>query len=347
MNGLAFVTTQAAVAWPAVFTVLGALCAALGCMALWLAAGKELRELAVFLPAAILFSLVAGRLMHWYSHPLSYHDFKTAMTVYTEGGFSLSGAFLGTALAAALCRAGGLVSDLPGLLDAAAPAAALGIAVGRLGFAFDISDRGKFAAAPDRLFTVYTPSGTGGEWRFATFLAQSVFCFALAAVLCWLFLRALAPERRRQRRKGGVFLLFLAFYGAGQIVLDSTRYDADFLRANGFIHLPQLLGGAAVLLAMAALTFGARRRGLRRGGVIAAWILFAAGLGLAGYMEYFIQRRAELHVTGYALMTAGAALACISCLLLTRRGAPAAPPEAPETAEKGEKIAKEAENPTN
>lgn len=344
MNGLAFVTKEAAVAWPAVFAVLGALCAVFGCMALWLASGRELRELTVFLPAAILFSLVAGRLMHWYSHPLSYQSFRTAMTVYTGGGFSLSGAFFGTALAAGLCRAGGLTRDLPGLLDAAAPSAALGIAVGRLGAAFDISDRGKFAAAPGRLFTVYTASGTGGEWRFATFLAQSVFCFALSAALCWLFLRALAPERRRQRRKGMVFLLFLAFYGAGQIVLDSTRYDADFLRSNGFIHMPQILGAAAMLFVMIALTFAARRRGLPRGGLVAAWVLFFAGLALAGYMEYFIQRRAELHRTGYALMTAGAVLACISCLLLTRRGAPRTPPDAVSDAEKAEKITEGEEN---
>ena len=75
-------------------------------------------------------------------------------------------------------------------LDAMAPAAALGIGVGRLGSMFDLSDRGRMLVeAPERQhlpFAALTEQIPGsGEWRFATFFVQALAAFALAVILCW------------------------------------------------------------------------------------------------------------------------------------------------------------------
>ena len=315
MSWAAVVLKNAVVTWPGVFAALGALCAALIALGLWLWRGEDPRGLGVFFPVVVLFSLVLVRLLHWYSHPLQYGGFLAAMTDYLRGGLSLSGVFAGTLLAAILTRCAGLVRNLPRLLDALAPGAAFGVAVGRLGFLFDLSDRGKFVLSAPGLrrlpFAAFTAlAGETGEWRFATFLWQAAVCAVLGAGLLWLFFRL--PRRDWHAgvpREGHVFALFLALYGAAQIVLDSTRYDADFLRSNGFIHVPQLLAAGALVLVLvwysvwSAWAVGPRLwHGL-------CWVGAFGSVALGAYMEYFVQRRPHRFVLAYGVMSA--------CFLLT------------------------------
>ena len=322
MSWAALIMGNTSVTWPGVFVTLGAVCAMLGCASLYLARGRDPRELTVVFPAAVLFSLVLGRLVHWYCHPLLYAGFADAMTNYFRGGFSLSGAFAGALLAALLCRGAKLVKHGADLLDAMAPAAALGIGVGRLGSLFDLSDRGKFLVEDTALhrlpFAALTEQTPGlEEWRFATFFCQALAAWALAAVLCWVFLRLTRRAiRTGEKVEGRVFALFLALYGAAQTVLDSTRYDADFFRFNGFIHLPQVLCAAAAAGAVAWLSVRSVKKNGLGGKHWLCWSLTAAGMGLAGYMEYFVQRRADRAGLGDAVMAGGMALTAAAAVVL-------------------------------
>ena len=322
MSWAAVIIGKTVITWPAVLTALGAACTMLGTLGLHMARGRDPREPAAVFPAAVLFSLVAARLVHWFCHPLLYTGFREAMTNYLQGGFSLAGAFAGTALAVLLAWGAGLVTRPGDLLDAMAPAAALGIGVGRLGSLYDLSDRGKFLVEdPERQrlpFAALTEISPGvTEWRFATFFFQAMAAWALALALCAVFLVLTRRARRTgEGVSGRVFALFLALYGAAQAVLDSTRYDADFFRFNGFVHLPQVLCGAAVF--GAAVWLGVRS--IKKNGFgwkpCLCWLMTLGGLGLAGYMEYYVQRHADLAARGYALMTGGMALTALAAAVL-------------------------------
>lgn len=315
MSWAALIYGERFVTWPAVFAALGALAAALWLTALRLYRGRRLACLWLFTGTAVLFSLAVGRLMHWYSHPLQYDSFRQAMTSLEPGDFSLSGAFLGTLLAALLFRALGSYRSLWEFLDALAPSAALGIAVGRLGSAFDLSDRGWFALQTEALhrlpFSVWTASGAGGEWRFATFAVQAAWAAVVWLICTGLYLGRSGGRKKYLRGTGHVLCLFLALYGASQVVLDSTRYDADFLRSNGFIHVPQLLGMAAVIAALVRYSANSiARRGLKWWH-FGAWVLFLGLGGGAGYMEYYVQRYSTRYPFAYGVMSA-----CLAGMLL-------------------------------
>ena len=322
MNSVALLMGDVTVTWPGAFGAAGVLCAVCLTLGLWLWRDHRAGELGVFFPAAILFGLVLGRIAHWYSHPLMYTGFTGALTNLLQGGFSLWGAAVGVLTAAVLCSAAGAVSDFADLLDAMAPGAALGIAVGRLGSLFDLSDRGKFALENPSLqrlpFSVLTEISGAREWRFATFFVQSI---AAAALAVGLGLAYMSVSRRRELpgardEKGRIAALFAVFYGASQIILDSTRYDADFLRSNGFIHIPQLLSALALAGGMLWLGIRVIRRRGRRWMPWLFWLLTLLCMGGAGYMEYAVQRRSDRFVFCYNVMGACLFLICMFALIL-------------------------------
>ena len=322
MNSMALLVGDLTVTWPGVFGTLGIVCALFLTLGLWLRRDHRAGELGIFFPAAILFALVLGRIAHWYSHPLMYTSFVGALTNLLQGGFSLWGAVVGVLAAAGLCAAAGTVSDFADLLDALAPAGALGIAVGRLGSLFDLSDRGKFALENPSLhrlpFSVLTEISGAQEWRFATFFAQSIAAAILAVGLGAAYIaisrRREAPGARDER--GKIAALFAVFYGASQIVLDSTRYDADFLRSNGFIHIPQILSALALAGGMLWLGIRVIRRRGKRVMPWLFWLLTLLCLGGAGYMEYAVQRRSDRFVFCYNVMGACLFLTCMFSVIL-------------------------------
>ena len=190
-----------------------------------------------------------------------------------------------------------------------------GMAVGRLASFFNSSDRGQIVEKIQSLPFVYpvTNAVSGQlEYRLATFVIQAMVAGALFVGL------AIFEWRSRGRKQDGdTCLIFLLFYGASQVVLDSTRYDSLFFRSNGFVSMVQVL--AAVAMAFAAVLFSVRlvkRTGLRWWYVL-LWLLQAAGVGAAGYMEYYVQRRGNEAVFAYSVMSA-CLLAVVALALVIR-----------------------------
>lgn len=328
MSSIAFLWQDVSIHWAGIFAALGALSACLMLAALQLAKGHSVKPLGLFCPAAILFSLIFCRICHWYSFPLQYESFAAAMTDYSVGGFTLPGVFPGVLLAAGLVRLCGFTEDFPAFLDTLAPAGALAIAVGRLGSIFDLSCRGRFLPRSPWLqqmpFSAPVANTDGTvTWRFATFAWQAMAAAALFAV-CLVLLFTI-----RRAQKGHVFLLFLNFYAAAQIVLDSTRYDGAFLRSNGFIHVTQLccvalLAGVCVIYSAALI----RQSGFRPRLYI-LWGLFLALGGLGGYMEYFVQRHGDRFALAYPVMAGSFFLMALINVYLFRQSG-----KTPEKAEK-------------
>ena len=341
--------------WKPVILAIAALCAALLAIGLRIWRGERVLPLAAALPIGTVLSVYIARLIHWYCRFESYESVNAALSHLRGGGYSLIGVFVGMLLAFALMRALCLTRDLPSLLDCAAPAAALGIALGRLGDLFTASDRGKMIFSDPSLhrlpFSTEVVNATSGavEWRFATFAFQSLWC----ALLCLVFLIAALPARRKPLRReawgrGNIFLLFMLLYCCGQVVTDSTRYDALFLRSNGFVSLEQILCAVvifAVLVLYSVRSVIARR--FRFWHPI-LWLAALAGLGTAGYMEYYVQRHGDAYLFAYAVMCTGLLVFCgvVFALFLTSLAGKPDHPADPDTPPPEEEAAAEAEKDT-
>lgn len=317
MERIAFISGQTVIYWNSILLTLGTATAI--CFFLAFYVGKCGNVVAGFtaVPLSLVLSLLAARFFHWYCRADSYESFHAAMTQWDVGGYALMGVFLGCVAAAALLRLVRLSRSLPEMLDCMSLAGCAGIAVGRLASFFNSSDRGQVVQSTKSLPWVYpvTNAVSGAtEYRLATFLLQAMVALVLLVVLGTFFVRSFA---RGKGRDGDTCLIFLMCYGASQVVLDSTRYDSLFFRSNGFVSVVQVLG--ALALALAIVVFSVRMvkgRGFRFWQAL-LWLVIAAGIGGAGFMEYYVQRRGNEAVFAYSVMS-GCLLGVIALTLVIR-----------------------------
>lgn len=312
MERIAFFIDHVFLYWSAIILTLAAAGAICAFLALYLGKSGKTGAAAVFVPLAAALSLVLSRLAHWYCRPDAYAGLAAALDLRTPGGFALTGVFAGCLLAAVLVRLVRLTDNLPELLDCLCLAGGMGIGVGRLASFFNSSDRGMIVGISLPLPWVYpvvNPVSGVEEYRFATFLLQAMAVGLITLILLIFYLTG----QKRELRDGDTCLLFLMFYGASQVVLDSTRYDSLYFRSNGFVSVVQVLG--AIALALGVIVFSVRL--VRAGGLkkwyFGLWLALAACFGLAGYMEYHVQRHGNQAIFAYSIMTA----ALVDILLLT------------------------------
>lgn len=313
MDKIAFIIGETFLYWSSIILTFAAATAVCMFLFLYLREENHGASAAVLVPLCIGASVIFARAVHWYCCANAYESFAAAMTTFTGGGYALMGVFAGCALTAALLRLVKIVPNLPMTYDCMALAGGAGIAVGRLACLFTAADRGPLVETIRALPIVYpvTNAVTGVvEWRFATFLIQSI---ATGAIVAGLMIFYLIGQSRRYRtlRDGDTACLFLSFYGASQIVLDSTRYDSLFMRSNGFISIVQILGAAAVILPMVYFSVRlVKARGFQWW-YIPLWLAYAGLAGGAGYMEYWVQRHGDQAVFSYSVMSA-----CLAAMLV-------------------------------
>ena len=315
---VAFLVEGQFIFWRSIIIACAVLTAILAAVAARLWQKKNLSALLIALPIAIVLSIAGARFVHWYCRFESYESLAAAMKTLTGGGYSLIGVFAGTFLACCLIRLLRVTDDLPALLDSLSPAAALGIAVGRFSELFSTADRGHilisnpaFQRLPFGSAVTNAISGAM-EWRFATFCAQAVWCAVILLILAVYWAAA------RRRRSGDVFLLFMTLYCLGQILLDSTRYDALFLRSNGFVSLEQIVCAVTVGAILALWSVRSIRAGGLRRFHVPLWVLGILGLGLVGGAEWFVQRKSNQYLLGYSGMALGLIMVFTAAALLKR-----------------------------
>ena len=316
MDRIAFIMGELFIYWNSIILTL----AAAGAICLFLAfylnkSGNAVAGFAV-VPMAMVLSLLLGRFIHWYCRADSYNGFLDAMTNYTSGGFALMGVFFGCILAAVIVRLIRLDKNLPEMLDCMCIAGAGGIAVGRLASFFNASDRGQIVESIKSLPFVYpvTNAVSGAlEYRLATFVIQAMVALVLFVALASFYLK----NKRYKLKDGDVTLLFMLVYGASQVVLDSTRYDSLFFRSNGFVSIVQVLG--AIALGAAIVLFSVRMvkaKGFKFWYIL-LWLVMAAMIGGAGFMEYYVQRHGDEAVFAYSVMSS-CLVGVVSLTLLIR-----------------------------
>lgn len=319
MEKIAFISGGTFIYWSSIILALAALTAIAVFAALYLKKDGSAAALCVTIPMAILLSIVLSRLVHWYCRTDTYESLQAAMTDYSWGGYALMGTFAGCILTACVLRLIRVVRNLPRMLDCMAVAGGAGIAVGRLASMFNASDRGVIVADSWGLpFAYPVTNAVSGvvENRLATFMIQSMLTGGIVALLllCMLW----NGIRKKKMRDGDICLMFLAAYGAVQIVCDSTRYDSLFLRSNGFISIVQILGLVALVIAIVLFSVRmVKNRGLKVYH-FAIWVAMLGLISAAGYMEYHVQRHGNEAVFAYSVMSS--CLTVVVLLTLIVRG---------------------------
>ncbi len=271
---------------------------------------------AVFFVAVVggMLSLFLARIIHWYCSTGQYADFHTAVTDLKNGGFSILGAFLGCVIAVLFAKYISVEDNISELLDCIAPGGAIGICIGRMGSVFTSSDRGKLIITNPAFqrfpFAVQISGDAGADWQFATFVFESIAALITFFVVMNVFSSIyIAPKRGLSPRKGDAALTFIAFFSATQAVLESTRYDALFLRSNGFVSMMQVVCSIALVAVLVVFSVRAVKKTGRQNRYIIMWVFSVALIGVAMLFEYLVQRYGDLSVYFYFGM-----LACMLCV---------------------------------
>ena len=319
MEKIAFISGGIFIYWSSIILSLAALAAIAIFAAVYLGKSGDIVGTSVTVPLAMVGSIVLSRLIHWYCRADAYESMNAAMTDYTKGGYALMGVFVACLAVAAILRLIRVVKNLPQMYDSMAIGAGVGIAVGRLASLFNASDRGM--ALPDTVgfpfaFPVTNTVSGVVENRLATFMIQSGIVAALVVLLVLYML--ICKIARHKIPDGDICLIFLLAYGASQIICDSTRYDSLFLRSNGFISVVQILGLVGMLAPIVVFSVRSVKKMKIKPFHFVCWVLILGMMGLAGYMEYYVQRHGNEAAFAYSLM--GGALAAIVLITLVIRG---------------------------
>ncbi len=313
MERIAFIIEETFIYWSSILLALAVLAAVCMFLCIYLSKGRNGAAAAAFVPLAMLLSTLLARLIHWYCRTDAYASLEDAMTNPSGGGYALMGVFFGCILAACLLRLVRIVKNLPELLDALALAGGLGIAIGRLACLYNTADRGMSIQGITGLPLVYpvenAVSGVA-EYRLATFMLQAI---TVGVIFLALLLFYTIGRRRRHIQDGDTALLFLAAYGASQVLWDSTRYDSLYFRSNGFISIVQILGAIALVIALVVFSVRMVRALGWKFRYLGLWLGAAALIGGAAYMEYYVQRHGDQALFAYSVM--GVCLICVVGLI--------------------------------
>lgn len=317
MNRIALIIGDKFLYWNPILLALGILCAI--CM-YWALAVRERddRPAAMYaVPVAFLLSMVLSRLVHWYCRPQGYAGMLRALTDYSRGGYALVGTFIGCLLTALILRMVKVSRNLPRMLDHMAIAGSLGICVGRLAALFTTADRGMVLPdwVPFPLASRFLNTVSGEtEVRLAVFMIQSIIAGILFVTMLVLYLKG---KHSNTLRDGDTCLVFLLWYCASQAVLDSPRYDSLYFRSNGFVSVVQIFSILTVITILIWVTV----RLFKAGQWKKVWltVLTLPLLGLAGYMEYYVQRHGGEALFAYSVMSVSMLTAAILITVIWKK----------------------------
>ncbi|MBP1585868.1 MAG: hypothetical protein ILP17_09275 [Lachnospiraceae bacterium] len=264
---------------------------------------KQLVALLMYGVFAAALASFFGRLIYWYSHYESYDGITGAFSSF-EGCFHEAGVVLGFFAAAGISSFFMGKEFMQKMIGASATGMMLFMTLMSLVSMFNDSDRGKAVITDlyhQRLPYSYITgmSGGGTEYRTAVFFWKFILMGIITVISFVLYIR-----------KKSALMTYVCYFSA-MALLDSARYDASFLRSNGFVSLMQIVAAVFLLSAMiTCLVLSLKKRRLHRFHMIFT-LLFFIGIGLVGYMEYYVQRHGDLYIFCYTVM----GMACVSMVV--------------------------------
>lgn len=230
-----------------------------------------------FIPA-----ILCGRAFYCYFSQESFSGFSEMLKI-NDGGTSLYGAAAGFLIAVGIYCAVKKI-DFLSLLDSFAPAAAIGIFIGRLSSYFSGDDIGR-AVTNEKLqkypFAVFFEERN--EWNLAVFNFEAAAAAAIFVVL--LYFIFIDNKKLAERSRGDIALLFIFMYGISQTVFESMRSDSLFLISLGFVRISQVISILLATFAFIIFSIRSAKKGL-------SWLHFTGWgictgcITLAFWMEF-------------------------------------------------------------
>lgn len=325
MNPIAVSAGGYTVYWSSIVIVLGVLAGFL--LSLSLCRGGKCRVSAIicFYPLAVFFSVIFCRVIHWYISMDNYASFRAALTNYAVGGYCIAGIIPAALLAGGIARALGLVGRVGALFDAVMPGALMSVAFVRLADIFGTACRSKITINTPllcRLPFAFPMTDTVGNviYRFATFFISFLLLLVLSIVIVRLY------RQRRDARMlpgvsgaGNIACLGLAFAGAIEIVLDSTRSDPVSMhfvfltklnKYVGFISVTMLTCAICILCVFIRYFKGAKRKSKVKASLLL--VLYIVSLIGVAAAEYLVQRFTGMFILFRSIQTLSAVLMALS-----------------------------------
>jgi len=289
------------------FTTFG-LMAALGMLLLLLAAGlwcrREKLSYGVWIRLCVLaipLAFVGSRLL-FSLFAFFNGDMPSLLNTLTfwDGGASVTGAFIGVVIAAALTEK---LCRVPGgtLLDGVALGMPLALICERL--AEPLHELG-IGRPVDTEFLYFLGSAT--DDRHPVFIYEAVVALLILLALLWMV-------RRPVKHRGNVLLTFMVLYGCPQMLLESLRDDAHMVIY--FIRINQI---AALLMAVVAFVIWLVRwirKGAKLPFVLLACAAVVAGIALGVVQEFAVDSNMNL-LLEYAIMALSTAVIAVTALLV-------------------------------
>lgn len=155
-----------------------------------------------------------------------------------EGGMAIYGGLIAGVLGGWLYARAKKLSFWK-LADLVAPSIALGQAIGRWGNFVNQEAHGALVENPALQFFPVSVS-IGGEWYYATFFYESMWCLLIVAALLW------AERRNRFLRRGDEFLAYAFLYALERAVVEGMRTDSLYWGAMRVSQGLSLLAAAVV-----------------------------------------------------------------------------------------------------
>jgi hypothetical protein len=267
-------------------------------------------SLFAYIIMSALFAAYLGRFIHWYSHYESYGSLSAAFRTF-EGNYHEAGLVTGAFIASFISsRIAG--SKYKGkILSAAAAGIMLFMTLISLTSMFNECDRGKAVIEDPAYmclpFSYPTLTSAGvSEYRTAVFFWK----FMILALITVIAIAVCIKEQSALRT--------YVMYFCAMALLDSARYDASFLRSNGFVSLMQIVAGVFLLITTICLTGKLIANRRFKAGHLLYILAFLLGLSLTGYMEYYVQRHGNLYISCYAEMAVACLVMAVSVIGLHR-----------------------------
>lgn len=272
--------------------------------------GKTL-VMPVMFPLALVSSLVFARLLHWYSHYEMYESVEKAVYSLTDvqkiqGGFEVLGILAGVVFAALLAgRMKGSGGTLR-ILDAASPGTAFLTGLLFLSDRFNENCRSSFTFSDITLTCTpfFVTDADNVTVRLAVYFCIFILMTLAGAFLLVFYTHTKKNEMLKGSTAGNVFFIFLALYGAVFVICDSMRYDASYLRSNGFVSIIQIVSALFFIFDAVYFSIRAMKGTGFRGIYVFLWLLCAAGIGITVLAEYRSQRFGSMFIENYGLMAA-------------------------------------------
>lgn len=320
MNSVAaYLSNGVSIYWSALTITLGILCCLVTTLALYRARHEDSAAVWALFCLGFVLAVGLGRLLHWYFNSELYGSFAAAFMDFNLGSFCIPGVLLGIWIAAWVVCKLGLCTDTGKLLDCAAPGVALLLAFIRLSALFNDTCRSKITVTQKVLqrlpFAAASTDAMGNvTWRLATFFIEFAILIGLFLMILGIYL---SRGRRRMKapcdRYGHVARLFAVYYGAIEIVADSTRYDSPLMhfhfisylnQYSAFISLAQVFAAAVALGVLIYYTGKSVKANGFKFYHLLLWIGFLGSLVGIGYLgEYQVQRTAR-YLQCYGIMSA-------------------------------------------